>query len=108
MTAYGLVETLAAPEGEWIIQTAAGSVLGRQLVVLAKRKGVRTINVVRRSAQKDELLQLGYESMPGAMHCVGHTMEASSRSPCTHERPSHRHLCSPASGLLAGALAKRP
>ncbi|KAK9841202.1 hypothetical protein WJX74_001835 [Apatococcus lobatus] len=63
VTAFGLVEALAAPQGEWIIQTAAGSVLGRQLIVLAKRKGVRTINIIRRSAQRDELLQLGADEV---------------------------------------------
>ena len=41
------------------IQTAAGSVLGRMVIALAKRSGVKTINVVRRSAQKQELLDIG-------------------------------------------------
>ena len=29
---YGLLEVLAVPKGEWLLQTAAGSVLGRQLI----------------------------------------------------------------------------
>ena len=41
------------------LQTAAGSVLGRMVIALAKRSGVKTINVVRRSAQKQELLDIG-------------------------------------------------
>ena len=40
-------------------QTAGGSVLGRMVIALAKRSGVKTINVVRRSAQKQELLDIG-------------------------------------------------
>ncbi len=40
-------------------QTAAGSVLGRMVIALAERSGVKTINVVRRSAQKQELLDIG-------------------------------------------------
>ena len=59
VTAYGLLETLQVPKGEWVLQTAAGSVLGRVFIALAKHRGLRTINVVRRSAQKQELLQLG-------------------------------------------------
>lgn len=32
-TVYGmLVGVLAVPEGEWVLQTAAGSVLGRQVI----------------------------------------------------------------------------
>ncbi len=129
-TALGLFKTLAVPRGEWMLQTAAGSVLGapcwqvtvcpmgtrrrtagrcelqavrlrnatrvtaqsqltdalappcvheqpqeqghsarlalieavppgRMLIAIAKRAGVRTINVVRRSEQREELLALG-------------------------------------------------
>lgn len=40
-------------------QTAAGSVVGRSIIAIAKQKGVKTINVVRRREQKQELLDLG-------------------------------------------------
>lgn len=40
-------------------QTAAGSVVGRSTIAIAKRKGIKTINVVRRAEQKQELLDLG-------------------------------------------------
>ena len=40
-------------------ETAAGFVLGRMIRALAKRSGVKTINMVRRSAQKQELLHIG-------------------------------------------------
>ncbi|KAK9916376.1 hypothetical protein WJX75_001994 [Coccomyxa subellipsoidea] len=63
VTAYGLVEDIAVPEGKWLLQTAAGSVLGRIVIALAKRKGVKTINVVRRSAQKQELQDLGADEV---------------------------------------------
>ena len=32
VTVYGMFEVLAVPRGEWLLQTAAGSVLGRQMV----------------------------------------------------------------------------
>ena len=59
MTAYGFLEVLQVPKGEFLLQTAAGSTLGRQLIVLAQQRGVRTINVVRRKAQAHELLDIG-------------------------------------------------
>lgn len=59
VTAYGILETLKVPEGGWLLQTAAGSVLGRLVIALAQQRGIKTMNVVRRSAQKQELLDLG-------------------------------------------------
>lgn len=59
LAAFGLVDDMAVPEGKWLLQTAAGSVLGRMVIVLAKKRGVKTINVIRRSEQKQELLDLG-------------------------------------------------
>jgi NADPH2:quinone reductase len=41
------------------LQTAAGSALGRMVIRLAKLDGFRTINVVRRREQAEELLRLG-------------------------------------------------
>ncbi|CAM6119776.1 unnamed protein product [Calypogeia fissa] len=62
-TLIGMLEDLQAPKGEHIINTAAGSVLGRQLIQLAKHQGVKTINIVRREEQKEELLALGADEV---------------------------------------------
>lgn len=59
MTAKGLVETSKPPEGEYMIQTAAGSTLGRMITSIAKHLGIKIIDVVRRTAQKEELEKLG-------------------------------------------------
>ena len=40
------MQVLKVPAGEWVLQNAAGSALGRQFIAIAKRKGVRTINLV--------------------------------------------------------------
>ena len=45
--------------GEWVIQDVANSAVGRHLIVLAKAKGVRTLNVVRRDDVTAELKALG-------------------------------------------------
>lgn len=50
---------LRPPRGAWLLQTAAGSALGRMIIRLGQRDGFRTLNVVRRREQADELLRLG-------------------------------------------------
>jgi NADPH:quinone reductase-like Zn-dependent oxidoreductase len=50
---------LAVPRGEWLLQSAAGSELGRMIIRLAKRDGIRTLNVVRRREAVAELKALG-------------------------------------------------
>lgn len=59
-TAQLMLETFVtlAP-GEWVVQNAANSAVGRNLIVLAKRMGLRTINVVRRLEVAEELKALG-------------------------------------------------
>src|SRR5262245_4594402 len=53
--------------GSWLLQTAAGSALGRMLIRLGKHAGFRTLNLVRRREQVQELLQLGAD----AVICTG-------------------------------------
>src|SRR5215472_15378516 len=45
--------------GDWVIQDVANSAVGRHLIVLAKARGVRTVNVVRRDGVAAELRVLG-------------------------------------------------
>jgi NADPH:quinone reductase-like Zn-dependent oxidoreductase len=55
MTRY----VLKVPRGAWLLQTAAGSALGRMVIRLGQSRGFRTLNVVRRREQAEELLRLG-------------------------------------------------
>jgi NADPH:quinone reductase-like Zn-dependent oxidoreductase len=50
---------LRVPAAAWLLQTAAGSALGRMVIRLGQRDGFRTLNVVRRREQAEELLRLG-------------------------------------------------
>jgi NADPH:quinone reductase-like Zn-dependent oxidoreductase len=50
---------LNVPRRAWLLQTAAGSALGRMVIRLGRHFGFRTINVVRRREQAQELLQAG-------------------------------------------------
>jgi NADPH:quinone reductase-like Zn-dependent oxidoreductase len=54
-----LVEELALGPGDWLVQTAAGSTLGRLVIQLAELRGFRTINLVRRPEQVAEMVALG-------------------------------------------------
>lgn len=57
-----LEEELALKSGDWVLQTAAGSTLGRLVIQLARLRGYRTINLVRRPEQVEELLALGADA----------------------------------------------
>ena len=59
-TAYFLLrDYLSLKEGDWVIQNAANSNVGRYLIALAKIEGFRTLNIVRRKSLIPELIELG-------------------------------------------------
>ena len=63
-TALAMVRhVLRVPKGAWLLQSAAGSTLGRMIIKLGKHDGFRTINVVRRPEAVDELKRLGGDSV---------------------------------------------
>ena len=57
------IEELALQPGEWLLQTAAGSTLGRVVLQIARLRGFKTINVVRRREQVEELKALGADEV---------------------------------------------
>ena len=60
MTAVCLLEDFAnLKSGDWIIQNGANSNCGRYLITLAKERGIKTLNLVRRDSLFDELYLLG-------------------------------------------------
>ena len=56
-------EVLRVPPGEWLLQSAAGGELGKMVIRLGKKFGFRTLNVVRRREQVDELRALGADAV---------------------------------------------
>ena len=54
---------LKVPEGEWLLQSAAGSTLGRMMIKLGRHDGFKTLNVVRRREAIDELKALGGDAV---------------------------------------------
>jgi NADPH:quinone reductase-like Zn-dependent oxidoreductase len=54
---------LRVPKGEWLLQSAAGSTLGRMIIKLGRHDGFKTLNVVRRREAIDELKALGGDAV---------------------------------------------
>ncbi len=63
MTAYGFLEVIQVSKGKYLLQQAANSVLGKELICMAQKRGTKTINLVRRHEVVDELKQLGCISL---------------------------------------------
>lgn len=63
-TAYLMTrKVLRVPRGKWLLQTAAGSAVGRMVIRLGRQYGFRTMNIVRRKEQIDELVKLGADEV---------------------------------------------
>lgn len=59
-TAYAMLHDFAALQpGDWVVQNAGNSGVGRAVIQIAKRLGLRTLSVVRRPEVADELRSLG-------------------------------------------------
>ncbi len=54
---------LAVPKGAWLLQSAAGSNLGRMIIKLGRRDGFKTLNVVRRREAVEGLKSLGGDAV---------------------------------------------
>ncbi len=54
-----LTDYVDLKEGDWVIQNAANSAVGRHIIRLVKASGVKTINVVRRKPLIKELRDIG-------------------------------------------------
>ena len=54
---------LRVPKGAWLLQSAAGSELGKMVIRLGKHDGFRTINLVRREESAAELKALGADAV---------------------------------------------
>jgi trans-2-enoyl-CoA reductase len=46
-------------EGDWVVQSASNSAVGGYLIQLAKQRGIKTVNVVRREGLAEELISKG-------------------------------------------------
>jgi NADPH:quinone reductase-like Zn-dependent oxidoreductase len=56
-------DVLRVPAGEWLLQSAAGGELGKMVIRLGRKYGLRTLNLVRRREQVEELKALGADEV---------------------------------------------
>lgn len=63
VTAIAMLDDLGLQPDQWLLQTAAGSALGQMIVRIAQRRGIKTINVVRREEWVDYLKKLGADEV---------------------------------------------
>src|SRR5262245_20257496 len=57
-----LTDVVELGAGDWIIQNVANSAVGRLMIRLARTRGIKTVNVVRRESLFDELEALGADA----------------------------------------------
>ncbi|MBM3218631.1 MAG: zinc-dependent alcohol dehydrogenase family protein [Candidatus Rokubacteria bacterium] len=57
-----LTSLIDVKPGEWVIQNVANSAVGRLVIPLARARGIRTMNVVRRESLFAELAKLGADA----------------------------------------------
>jgi trans-2-enoyl-CoA reductase len=63
-TAWLLLHQFAALQpGDWVLQNAATSAVGRAVIEIAHQRGWKTLNVVRRAAAAEELRALGADAV---------------------------------------------
>jgi NADPH:quinone reductase-like Zn-dependent oxidoreductase len=63
LTAWWMLDALGLGDGDWLLQTGATSQVGRLVIQLARRRGVRTVNLIRRVDARDELTTLGADAV---------------------------------------------
>ena len=94
-------EVLAVPKGEWLLQTAGGSALGRMVTKLGKREGFRVLSVVRREEQVRQIQDLGGEAVLfDAESDDPETLAKTVRAKCGDVR----HAIDPVGGKLTEAV----
>ena len=54
-----LTSFIDVAEGQWIAQSAANSAVGGYVIQLAKQRGIKTVNIVRREGLAEELMARG-------------------------------------------------
>ncbi len=64
LTAYWMLTSiLSLPTGSWVVQNAANSAVGRCVIQIARCLRLKTLNVVRRADLREELLELGADTV---------------------------------------------
>jgi NADPH:quinone reductase-like Zn-dependent oxidoreductase len=100
-----LSEFVSLNPGDWVLQNAANSGVGRWVIAFAKLRGLRTLNVVRRPELVGELKALGGDVVVVDSPDVGRQIKEALGQ--TDVRLAMDGVSGPATGVLAAALAMR-
>ncbi|MDH6196665.1 NADPH:quinone reductase-like Zn-dependent oxidoreductase [Mycobacterium frederiksbergense] len=63
VTAHLLLQGVGLQIGDWVGQTAANSAVGRHVIALARRRGLKTLNLVRREEAAEEVRSAGGDAV---------------------------------------------
>jgi NADPH:quinone reductase-like Zn-dependent oxidoreductase len=98
-----LSEFVDLHKGDWLLQNAANSGVGRSVIALARHAGLRTINIVRRQELMRELHDAGADVvLVDGPDAVARAQRAAAGAPI---RLALDGLSGPASGVLASILS---
>ena len=100
-----LSEFVSLNPGDWVVQNAANSGVGRWVIAFAKLRGLRTLNIVRRPELVGELKALGGDVVVLDSPGVGRQLKEALGQ--TDLRLALDGVSGPATGVLAAALAMR-
>ncbi|MEY8841286.1 zinc-dependent alcohol dehydrogenase family protein [Cribrihabitans sp. XS_ASV171] len=92
-------------EGDWVVQNAANSAVGRLVARFARDRGLRTVNVVRRDGLEDELRAEGADAVLVDDVSGGLAPRILDATGGTHPKLALDAVGGPATGALASSLA---
>ena len=99
-----LSEYVNLKPGEWVVQNAANSGVGRWVIAFAKRRGLKTVNIVRRPELVPELEAIGGDVVVVESSDVSERIKAAVHAEL---RLALDGVSGPATGVLAATLSPR-
>src|ERR1700730_13343191 len=100
-----LSEYIDLKPGEWVVQNAANSGVGRRVIAFAKARGLKTVNIVRRQELVSELEAIGGDVVvAGSQDVPEKIKEATGKAEL---RLALDGVSGPATGVLAATLSPR-
>src|SRR5882757_2211505 len=100
-----LSEYVNLKPGEWVVQNAANSGVGRVVIAFAKRRGLKTVNIVRRPELVPELEAIGGDVVIVESPDVSERIKAAVGQ--AELRLALDGVSGPATGVLAATLSPR-
>jgi NADPH:quinone reductase-like Zn-dependent oxidoreductase len=100
-----LSEYVDLKPGEWVVQNAANSGVGRWVIAFAKRRGLKTVNIVRRPELVPELEAIGGDLVVVDSPDVSERIKAAVGP--AELRLALDGVSGPATGVLAATLSPR-